>query len=135
MHRARKIGWGFFTNPEGFDSVAQGGGSGGGAGEVAGERGVFLPAIPGGEGSDEAEITDEFCFSGRAEGSHQGANHWIGGIAEFFGHFGHAGAHGRRNAGTSPKGEGNCYFRHTAPFGNRIEGWLHLLLSRYGYIR
>ena len=31
VHRARKISWGFFTNPEGFNSVAKGGGSCGGA--------------------------------------------------------------------------------------------------------
>ena len=31
VHRAGKIGRGFFTNPEGFNSVAQGGGSSSGA--------------------------------------------------------------------------------------------------------
>ena len=70
MHRAGKIGGGFFADPEGFDSIAQSGGSGGGTDEVAGEGGVFLPAVGGGEGGDEREITDEFCFSGRAEGGH-----------------------------------------------------------------
>ena len=54
MHRAGEIGRGFFTNPEGFDSVAKGGGSGGGADEVAGERGIFLPSIACGKGGDEA---------------------------------------------------------------------------------
>ena len=64
MHRAGKIGRGFFADPEGFNSVAQGGGSGGGADEVAGERGIFFPAVSGREGGDEAEIADELCFSG-----------------------------------------------------------------------
>jgi len=64
VHRAGKIGRGFFTNPEGFNSVAKGGGSRIGADEVAGERGIFLPSIACGERGDEAEIADELCFSG-----------------------------------------------------------------------
>ena len=64
MHCAGKVGRGFFTGPEGFNSVAKCGGSGGGADKVAGERGVFLPAVSGREGCDEAEIADELCFSG-----------------------------------------------------------------------
>jgi len=64
VHRAGKIDWGFFTNPEGFNSVAKGGGSGGGAHMVAGERGIFFPSVACREGGDEAEIADELCFSG-----------------------------------------------------------------------
>ena len=102
MHCAGEIGCRFFTNPEGLDSVAQGGGPSGGADEVAGERGIFLPSVAVGEGGNEAEITDEFCFSGRAQGGHQGADHRIWGITEFFGYLRHAGPHGRRNTGTIP---------------------------------
>lgn len=64
VHRAGEIGRGFFADPEGFDTVAKGGGSGGGADEVAGKGGIFLPAVSGREGGDEAEIADELCFPG-----------------------------------------------------------------------
>ena len=118
MHRARKIGRGFFTNPKGFNSVAKSSGSGGSAAKLAGKRGVFLPAVAGREGGDEAEITDEFCFSGRAKGGHQRADHRIGSIAEFCGHFGHAGAHGRRDTGTSTQSQRDRDLGHATPFGD-----------------
>ena len=64
VHRAGEIGRGFFKNPKGFNSVAKSSGSGGSADKVAGKRGVFLPAVSGREGGDEAEIADELCFPG-----------------------------------------------------------------------
>ena len=74
----------------------------------------------GGEGCDESEIADEFCFSGRAKGAHQGADHGVGGVAELCGYFGHAGPHGGGNARTVPEGQGYCYLGDMTFFGNRL---------------